>query len=435
MKKWLVLPLLVAILLMQSVVSGETITVLWRDQQGDLDDHLVEKFEAAHPGLKVNLIRSPHNELDDKLIMMLASGLNVDLVAEMSLMNWGFYAYDGLFADLTPFIERDYAQLDVEGLLPLWNQMTMGSRIVGLPFNGWLGASITYNATLFQEAALPLPTTSWTDPSWNWQAFLDAARKLTVRDAADRITQLGVSYWLSDLTVCAFSWAHGGDVFPAEAYATGFLERVIFNTPANQRAFSALVDLTQEFQVANPTGLLPATISANLTAFGQGSIGMWLDSGLLRTDDILSPNYQWGLAPLPIVDERTRVPAFLNAVALINTSPHPDAAWEFAKFLISEGVTVRPGFPGIRASSWLAAIEEATMSGLYINTRQELEQLLMEGFQYTVPVPRYGVRAASDVIDILLSYLQQAINGEISVEEALTKAEEESNALLVLFNR
>ena len=30
----------------------ETITVLWRDQQGDLDDHLVEKFEAAHPGLK-----------------------------------------------------------------------------------------------------------------------------------------------------------------------------------------------------------------------------------------------------------------------------------------------------------------------------------------------------------------------------------------------
>ena len=80
MKKWLVLPLLVAILLMQSVVSGETITVLWRDQQGDLDDHLVRSL-TAHPGLKVNLIRSPHNELDDKLIMMLASGLNVDLVA------------------------------------------------------------------------------------------------------------------------------------------------------------------------------------------------------------------------------------------------------------------------------------------------------------------------------------------------------------------
>ena len=68
----------------------------------------------------------------------------------------GLYAYDGLFADLT-LHRTGLRPIDVEGLLPLWNQMTMGSRIVGLPFNGWLGASITYNATLFQEAALPCP--------------------------------------------------------------------------------------------------------------------------------------------------------------------------------------------------------------------------------------------------------------------------------------
>jgi multiple sugar transport system substrate-binding protein len=82
-------------------------------------------------------------------------------------------------------------------------------KLYGLP---WIAQPVMlyYNADMFKAAGMSPP-----DESWTWDTFKDAAKKLTVKDAAGNVTQWGTSFngWPP---IHMFVWQAGGEVISTD---------------------------------------------------------------------------------------------------------------------------------------------------------------------------------------------------------------------------
>ncbi len=81
--------------------------------------------------------------------------------------------------------EFEHADAFPEPLLKGMSDAT-GGKLYFFPTN-WNNVVVFYNKDLFDAAGIPYPKKSWT-----WSEFLDAAQKLTKRDASGQVTQYGM---------------------------------------------------------------------------------------------------------------------------------------------------------------------------------------------------------------------------------------------------
>jgi len=278
------------------------------------------------------------------------------------------------------------------------------------------------------------------DNHWTWSDMIQAAKKLVRTTPEDVVNRPGVRFALDDLILHGVSLAWGGDLFPPETYETGMVKGVTFDTPINRQALASLVELSMEHRVTNYT--LPKTGGNSVPA---GQAAMMIDAGGKIDPATYQHNFVWGMAPYPKPDKaagRVPMPAWIRAAAIMDRSANPDMAWEFIKFMLTDAYELGEFESegrihtwnlsrGVNPAIWRNYATIISRSLELAHSQAEMVSFLIQGVgQYTRIAASNSLVGGGETIHgtktPLGMYMQQACEGKIPLEEALSRAEKDA---------
>ncbi|GLV54229.1 sugar ABC transporter substrate-binding protein [Dictyobacter sp. S3.2.2.5] len=303
-------------------------------------DVAMPQFQKLQPDIKVRLISVPWGEFDPKLTNLVVAGIPPDVWCQWGASGFTSCAWRDISMDLTPLVERDKAAFTnfYPGAMKLgtWN-----GKQIGVPLD--LGGTYCfYNKDLFDKAGLPYPPSNWDDPNWNWNEMLRYGKQLTrnVDDPSKAV--YGIS-WAIPIEEVVWLW--GGDVYDQEAYVSSAPTVSHWNTPTAIEAIQAYADLINVHKIA-PTAAVSSALSSSGDPFATGHIAMMI-SGIWGFGSYQSTaKFRWGAAAVPGMHSK-KTGIYADPMMISPQSKHPEAAWEFIKYLTTTG-----GRSFMQASGW-----------------------------------------------------------------------------------
>jgi multiple sugar transport system substrate-binding protein len=334
MKKILFSLAMVAILLL-SACGGKTTTsgnakismMMWGDPaELDVWNQIVAEFQAATPGTTVSVEVSDWDSYWTKLKTLLAANTPPDIFA-IDAPYYLDYQSKGTLLSLQPYIDADPTVLN--GIYPqtlLAYQTPSG--YYGIP-RDFQTIVLFYNKDMFDAAGLPYPTASMT-----WEELRTTAKQLTKDLNGDgKIEQYGYTFDMWDMEPgwSEALWSYGGDIISADYTQT------LIGSPEARQAWQLLYDMTfvdKSVPDANTSGqyggdLFLAGVAA-MMPMGHWAVPSYSEAG-----------FKWDVAPMPS-GPAGRVTSVNSAGFVIaNGSKHPDASWQFLKFVLSSAAQTR----------------------------------------------------------------------------------------------
>ena len=193
------------------------------------------------------------------------------------------WADAGYLRPLDDWLERD---IDLSDYLPITAQLGSHRGVFyGFP-QGLATRALAYNRLMFVNAGLSYPSDDW---RWD-QELLDAARRLSTRDADDLPLTYGIGFHTGGAgnlrkDIPEILWAFGGEVFDAEG-------NMRLGDDESIEALSFIQSLVYEYRV------FPEDFDV-VGRFLNGTLAMWntgvWDVNLLRQTDTLDFDF----APTP----------------------------------------------------------------------------------------------------------------------------------------
>lgn len=367
---------------------------------------IIDEFMRQNPDIEVEFLHmsSPW----DQLPIGHATGTIGDVLISSrdDFPNW---QQMGIFKDLTPWLERDPEFVDafVPQLMPLF-QAPDGSQF-GLPFSANGRGLTRYNKGLFDANGVAHPGL---DP-WSWDELVEHATKLVRYDETGAIVQEGIQIGTHPMTIWTWFWANDTDLWTAD------FSQTTVNTPKVAETLQFLQDLVHVHRVAAPPSA--ATTSAISLGHGPWSFQGWHTAHLEGT----GPDY--GIMWNPYNGDEKRVAMVGGSgLQIANRTRHPEEAWRLLKFLVSEEAQWIRFLEGYGTGSLKNHLVDAAAAE--DSPIPQPRELYWQVFEYGLPqptFPRYREWAAP-----FQQYLNQALEGEISVEEALVQIEHMTQVLL-----
>jgi len=232
------------------------------------------------------------------------------------------YAIDSFIArdkyDFTDFIPQAWA-------LNVWQGKTYGvPRDYG-------NQQIYYNVEMFKAAGLqPIPA-DWTDTTWTFDAYLDAAKKL-LKTENGKTTVWGCIVNRGWRPFASFVYSNGGAV--VNVNADGLATNVALNSPAGTSGLQFLQDLIFKHKVAPRPEV--ESQEGPLQLFSSGKVGMILDNPSGAGNYRKSLKFTWDVGAIPVGQGGKRGSGGGGtAWAIAGPAKKPEQAWEFLKFLES----------------------------------------------------------------------------------------------------
>jgi len=400
MRKLSVLTLVVVLALVVSAAGAALarqnveITLMGWSSSTEENDALlaqVATFEAANPGISVNVQLVP--EYDTTIQAAFASGdsPNVFYVDSSKLPDW---AEAGVLASGEGMIEN----LDdhYESLLEAFTY----DGTLYCPPKDFSIMALQYNKDMFDAAGLDYPT-----PDWTWDDLRAAAEALTGENEAGQkvlglVTPPNFERWLP------FLYQAGGSVLNED------WTEVTLDSDEAREALEFYIGMVND-GIAGPPSMVDAGWGGE--AFAQGRValameGNWVISYLVEQ----FPDLNWGVTELP------RHPAggqasmvFTVCYGVASNNDYPDESWQLANFLTGpegsqlvaeEGFGVIP--PAISAAdTWLEAIGPEIGEGFLAGAEYAHKWQFPVGFQ--------------DVFDTFNADLQLAFEGQYLAEDVI----------------
>jgi multiple sugar transport system substrate-binding protein len=187
---------------------------------------------------------------------------------------------------------------------------------------------IYYNQWMFDQMGVPHP-----QPGWRWEDFTRTARAVT-RQGEDKIKWWGVRDGLQNQLLILVSAAG-----PLVDY-TVTPPRPLLDSPVIVDAAQRYSDLIRRGHLTAPGALVSGAGSQTGQLYGleaPDDAAMWIGlADLSKLDDLQRSGI--GAVQLPISNPVGDTPIEIqNALAMSATSPHPEAAWEWLRFLLDYG--------------------------------------------------------------------------------------------------
>ncbi|RZT18461.1 carbohydrate ABC transporter substrate-binding protein (CUT1 family) [Mycobacterium sp. BK558] len=374
-------------------------------------DVLAPKWAEATGG-KLEVTASPYDQLTSKQILDVQSGTGEFDVFDYFYFGLGDLVDAGALTDLTPWIDANAGQIDVDGYLPsIYDPYTLldGKRY-GLPYDGDIHI-LFYNAELLDRYGVAPPTT--------WDEYDEVAAKITTdaRGAAygaivsgQQVPMiLGCSY-INRLT------GYGGNLFDGNG------------KPAltSDASIAALNHLVAVAPAALPTPLQIGFDQAN-TAFltGQGALlDTWTDMALRAEDPTASKIAgRWGAVPLPVGGSNTTPRTALDAgfgLGISTATKNADAAAAFINWAtaaaqnLAVSSTAGAGIDPVRA--------EVLDSDGYAKVVTKAIAPIRQGLGGD-PLVWPKQAGAPKLLQDLVDQLALAISGSQTVEQSLDNAQ------------
>ena len=393
--------------------------MLWSTEQVEIEAPAIAAFEAANPGVKVDVQAMPPKDYWPRVSALAAAGDLPDVMA----MSSGFvqeWAAAGNLLDLSPLM----ADVSLDGYFQSAVEIgQIDGQQVAFPQN-WVAPVLYYNRTAFDAAGLEYPSADWT-----WDDFRAAAEALTIDTTGDG-TPDQYGYWVYGRYAQTDPWVfrNGGRYVTADGSA---LE--INAEATNALAFLAsIVDDGFAPRPQDMEGIRQQDI------FGMGMAAMWVD-GSWNIDNnrkLIGDSFEWGIAQVPVGPDATPETAVAYAwadmLSVTTDSDQRDLAWALVRHLTGPTLTAAD-FTGGKVPAWTAT----AMSEEWLGRGQQpdnMDLILEIGTQplYTGFTPNWsdwrGYAAAGS--GGLNGELDEVFNGRKSLEDALADATAYGNDVL-----
>jgi multiple sugar transport system substrate-binding protein len=354
------------------------------------DDHrmaviqqAVKQFRQTHPDVTIVLEMLPNKA---ELKRLISSGDGPDIVEwEGAHMGQCFDA--GLLSDLSPEIARDH--VDLNDYYPcIRESITDKGRVGALPVMAETIA-VYYNKRHFDEAGLPYPQDEWT-----WEEFVDAAARMTRRDAQGNIVRHGVFVCFGHmLYIEPVVWNNGG-AFLSEDGTTldGYL-----NAPATIEAFEQYLSLIDQ-------GISPRMDVGReswIDCFIHGKMSMYLDANWAIKPMSPEQKERFGVVSFPAGKIRPKVNLFqVYGYGLSNYCDNRELAWSFLKQLALPGGGIDKLWSVINLAASRTAAEHSGQAAdpLYSPFLKELQSGRLSAYQWLNMIPAFHFRKTFDTL-------------------------------------
>jgi multiple sugar transport system substrate-binding protein len=410
--------------------AGEPVEVIWyvRSEESEQpweNEVVIPDFESKHPNIKINLTVVPWDDFDTKMQTMIAAGTPPDIWSHWGPSGFADYVIRGLAADLTPYIEQD--NYDLSDFIPeVLDIYTIDGKVYGLPMLT-TASFIFYNKDMFDVAGVEYPTSDWDDTSWTWDAFVEKCGEMTqvTGDPETDIYGCNLGFWPND----AYLWLWGNDLYPDEAYSTGFASEAFFDTPEAIEALQARQDMVWEL------GYMPDPATADALSAGGGlfegqKVAMHLTGGWGWWNFTgLEDEFNWGAAALPYGAPGRTAVVFTDPWMMSAKTDHPEEAWEFLKYLASpeaqQGWMELTGAPPVRKS-----LAEAWYSQFPSMTPEEVRANHLGGLKHGRESPNHLLVRFDQLNQVVSACLDPIFNNEAEAADALPQCDADLEAAL-----
>jgi ABC-type glycerol-3-phosphate transport system substrate-binding protein len=279
---------------------------------------IVADWNAAHPDIQIQYIPVSADSVHDKLVTQFASNSAPDIIHDEAADIAGF-AKQGYVIDLSSQIPADLKSGIPQGI---WDSVTMGGKIYGLP--SLLQSYVVFaNKSLLDKAGVSPSTAS---SPWTWQQFEAAAKKTTSGGT------YGVGWGLKSPVSAVVSTAlnFGGKFF----YTSGGKTTVQFGAP-EQAVPQAIHNM-----IFTDKSLAPQTVGMAgtdvLPGFFGGKYAMIVGGNYLAQQMVQQApkGFQWEMLPLLKGDSQQQM-ADPQTYSVAAQSKHPKQAMEFLDYFLS----------------------------------------------------------------------------------------------------
>jgi multiple sugar transport system substrate-binding protein len=221
--------------------------------------------------------------------------------------------------------DKDYSSVKViKGFFPIPDHQAVAGKVYS---NVTVESPriIFYNESMFKEAGVKTPIDQEKEGTWDWNAYLETAKKLTKGSGADKVFGTG-AYPVSN-AVYSFIHSNGGDTMDKEK------KKATVTDPAVVEAVQFQIDLIKTHKVA-PLPEENQALGGDYKAFMAKKLGM-LVTGIWGGADFRNiKDFEWAIGPLP-KSTRTKYRRTVykpNATAVPASSKSVDQAWRFLSF-------------------------------------------------------------------------------------------------------
>ena len=361
---------------------------------------LIDEFEAANPGITVDLVSGPYASTKEQLFAGAASGTMPDVVGlDGAWVN--DFASQGVIADLSALME-EYDYDDSE----LASQIQVDGSTYMIPVVNFVYPMFT-NDALLAEAGVDAPP----------------ATRSEFADAAEKVSALGgdVSGWVLPLSleapngvqndVMSWVWASGGSMLKDG-------QPDLTNDDVTS-AVEYIGELWDAGVIAS--GSFTMKEQDKVEEFTNGRVGMMIDSlahiNLIRETN---PDLEFSISAIPAEDgyEGERgIPYASWGIGVAENSEHKEAAFKLVEFLMSQETnstlsTMAKAFPG-----------NSTSVPDFVND-DELFKTAFDIYQAGYPANEFtGLPVAEELMRQFGEQLQSALDGQQSIPDALKAAQ------------
>ncbi len=284
-------------------------------------DQLIERFEAANPGVTVRHQTFPYADYRTRVAAAIPAGQGPDVV--QLFYGWlNDYIEAGLVQPLpTDAFPPDRIEAD---FFPMVSAMKVDGAYVALP-TAVRSLALFYNKNLMERAGLSAPPTTLDE-------LVAAAKAMTTTDASGNITQVGLTtgmnaqdhHWFREVLLRQFGAAPYDDDS----------RNVTYDTPEGVAALEWYIGLQDEHRVT-----AAGFMDEPQAAFRAGRAGLHID-GSFRIGALQGTRgLNWGVAPLPAGPdgERSNYASYwVNAITSKAEGEKFEAAVKFMEFITSE---------------------------------------------------------------------------------------------------
>jgi multiple sugar transport system substrate-binding protein len=375
------------------------ITFLNYSSNGGQEDTLtdmVEAFEEENPNITVNVETLGYDDYFTQLAIRVAGNQAPD-VFELNIENFRAYA------DKNALLEIETDDLDLDNVhATTLEAFQIGDKQFGLPTK-FSNVVLIYNKDLFDQAGISYPTSSWT-----WAEELAAAQAISNLGTDIYGIFRPIQTWEFYKTVAQ----NGGSMMNADQSA------FTINSTENVEALEMMIARINETNVTPNAEQMGGMGDWDL--FLSGRLGMIVTGIWAFSNFAENASFAWDIEVEPGISQKA-THFFSDAVVVSAQTEESEAAQKFAAFLSGseEAALLRAN------ANWdlPVALTDEVRTAYTAITPPANKEAVFESLNHLVMPP--SLEKFGQVADVLQSYLDLAIAGEITAQKALDDAQAE----------
>lgn len=322
-------------------MAGDAVTLTFVERYGNPARTaslrvLLDEFEAANPGIKVELISPPLESSQQKITQMLMAKNELDIL-EVTSWERAQFISNGWLADLSGYYaDYEEAKTYKSGII---DSLKVDGKYYTIPIGSY-ERMLYYRADWMEELGLSFPEPG---PEWTYDALYEIAKAMTdpengrygwtLRGAGNAYQQ-----FVQQVTMAAVGTENLISLEEHYFMADG---TPIWATDAAKKGLEYQLKFYKDCAPADSISWL---YSDQVNAFTSGICGLLMqDSDCVGTFKTNMKEGTWDTYPMPVDAETGKavVGRGADGWAMTSYSAHPEEAWKLLAFLGSAEINTR----------------------------------------------------------------------------------------------